>query len=142
MRLALALMLALAARQVLAACTATAVPVIFGAYNPVIGQDHDSTGRVDISCVPSAGYTISLSTGLGTYSTRQMASGADRLEYNLYTTFARNIVWGDGITGGSLTVGGTAGLTPTSHTVYGRIPGKQAVRSGAYADTIVVTVSF
>ena len=141
MRMLLALVLALLARQALAACTATAVPVIFGAYNPVSGQVLDSAGRVDVSCVPSAGYTISMSAGLGSYSTRMMASGPDRLEYNLYTDFARTMVWGDG-TPGSFTVGGTAGLTPVSRTVYGRIPGGQAVHAGAYSDTLLVTVSF
>jgi spore coat protein U-like protein len=141
MRTLLALVLALLARQALAACTATAVPVIFGAYNPVSGQVLDSAGRVDVSCVPSAGYTISLSAGLGSYAARQMASGPDRLEYNLYTDFARTIVWGDG-TGGSFSVGGTAGIAPVSHTVHGRIPRGQPVRAGAYSDTVLVTVSF
>ena len=77
MRMLLALVLALLARQALAACTATAVPVIFGAYNPVSGQVLDSAGRVDVSCVPSAGYTISMSAGLGSYAARQMASGPE-----------------------------------------------------------------
>jgi spore coat protein U domain-containing protein, fimbrial subunit CupE1/2/3/6 len=141
MRWLLALALALAARCALAACTATAVPVSFGPYNPVTGEAVENTGRVDVSCVPAASYTILLSTGFGSYAAREMVSGPDRLAYNLYTDYARTTVWGDGA-GGSLTVGGTAGLTAVSHTVYGRIPGGQTVRSGAYADTVLVTVNF
>jgi spore coat protein U-like protein len=141
MRIPLAILLGMLGRQALAACTATVVPVIFGAYNPVSGQALDNAGRVDITCLPASAYTISMSAGLGSYAARTMASGPDRLAYNLYIDYARTVVWGDG-TGGSFTVGGTAGITATSHTVHGRIPGGQTVRAGAYADTLLLTVAF
>ncbi len=69
----------------------------------------------------------------------QVASGASRLPYNLYTDASYNLVWGDK-SAGTAVVGGSAATA--SHTVYGRIPRKQNVGAGVYADTVVVTVSF
>ena len=54
---------------------------------------------------------------------------------------------GDG-TGGSQTGGATLSLTPgnptqtSTSTIYGRIPASQDVAAGAYADTIVVTITY
>jgi hypothetical protein len=62
-----------------------------------------------------------------------------QLLYNLYTDATLNTVWGDG-TGYSATVSDTQ-LTAI-HTVYGRIPARQNTHVGAYADTIVITLTF
>jgi spore coat protein U-like protein len=138
MRCLLALVLAVLARQAIAGCTATVVPVIFGAYNPVSGQVLDGTGRVDITCVPAAAYTIGLGKGLGSFAARQMANGPNRLEYNLYSDYGRSTVWGEA----AMAVSSGASALPVSHTVYGRIPRGQTVGAGAYSDTLLVTVSF
>ena len=140
MRWLAAAALAFSAGPALAACTVTALPVTFGSYNPIGEQDLDSTGRVDIACVPAAPYTITLGTGLSnSYTPRSLASGASRLPYNLYTDASYNLVWGDKSAGTAVVGGGAA---TASHTVYGRIPRKQNVGAGVYADTVVVTVSF
>jgi spore coat protein U-like protein len=75
-----------------------------------------------------------------------MRNGAETLDYDLYTSVARNIVWGNG-SGGTATVtltGGTvnAGNRTLTRTIYGRIPAGQAVAMGTYRDTIVVTIVF
>jgi spore coat protein U-like protein len=133
------LIAALATFDASAACTVSALPVVFGAYNPVGGQAVESTGSVDIVCLPPATYTIALTTGLGSYAARAMASGPNRLPYNLYTSASRTIVWGDG-TSGTAMLGGTSAAA--SYPVYGRIPASQNVPVGIYADTVTVTVNF
>jgi spore coat protein U-like protein len=97
---------------------------------------------------------ISLSTGVsGSYATRQMANGANRLNYNLYTSAARTTVWGNG-TGGTATVAAYAAGSVTINgnqsrafdspnlTIHGRIPADQSSPQGAYSDTIVLTLTF
>ena len=90
-------------------------------------------------------YTIQLSKGTSsTYAPRVLTNGGSTLAYNLYTSNARNQVWGDG-TGGSQTVTSNfialLSLDQTT-TVYGRIPAGQNVPPGSYSDTVLVTVIF
>jgi spore coat protein U-like protein len=90
---------------------------------------------------------IEIGAGLyGTIATRKMSSGAVTLNYNLYTTTTRNVVWGDGSQGSvtqTLTGGSVSGGTRRfSAVVYGRIPALQNVSAGAYNDTLIVTVTF
>lgn len=139
---------ALAAAPAHAACTATTVGVNFGNYNPQAPGPDDSTGSVSVRCFffDSAVDSIALSTGgSGTFLPRRMNGGAFTLDYNLYTTAARNVVWGNG-SGGTQTVtpAGTFAFPFINYTatVYGRIPGLQNVGAGTYADTIVVTVTW
>jgi spore coat protein U-like protein len=75
-----------------------------------------------------------------------MASGANTLQYNLYTTAALTTVWGDG-TGATATQAGTgAGMaTASTFKVYGQLPdsaANQAAVPASYADTITVTVTY
>jgi len=136
----LAVALALAAFNAHALCTVTALPVVFGAYNPLSSQNVDAAGSVTIACVPASAYVVSLSTGGGTYSVRRMASGSHAINYNLYLDAARSVVWGDG-SGSTSKVSDSA--ASATYPVYGRIPGSQSAAGvGAYSDTITVTVSF
>jgi len=135
----LALLLALWAGDGLALCTSSVVPVAFGVYNPLSAASVDSTGSVDVVCVPAASYTISISPGQGSFAARLMTSGSYHLSYNLYTSASRSVVWGDG-TGGSSSVAGTGATA--SYPIYGRIPALQNVGAGAFADVILVTVTF
>ena len=70
---------------------------------------------------------------------RQMASGADILEYNLYTDPSRLTVWGDD-SAGTVTVSETA--STAEKTIYGRVPGRQNVPAGTYTDVVLVTISY
>ena len=133
------LFLALASPVLPADCTVNAQSVAFGSYDVFSAQALDGTGNVSVNCSPSAGYTVSLSSGGGSYSQRQMASANDVLNYNLYTSASRSTVWGDS-TGGTSTVGGNG--ESANHTVYGRIPAGQNRKAGSYGDTIIVTVTF
>ena len=130
------------------ACTISSAGVAFGAYNPQSAANDDSTGTVTLACAPTVtAPVVALSTGgSGTYSPRRMTNGAFNLNYNLYTTAARTVIWGNGI-GGTVTqtlTGGTVsgGIRNFSRTIYGRAPGSQNIGAGAYLDTITLTVTF
>jgi len=118
-----------------------ATSVDFGAYDPFSGADASGTGNIAITCSVGVPYSISLSSGSGTYRARSLTSGADVLYYNLYTDASRHVVWGDGA-GATATVGGAGTGIATNIAAHGRIPARQNARAGAYSDDIVVTVDF
>ena len=130
-----------------AACTLSTTGVSFGAYDQGSAPT-DGVGTVEAACHPSEkGPTISFSTGSsGNFTTRRLTAGSLRLNYNLYTNAARNMVWGNG-GGGSATVtmttsSVTAGTRTFTRAIYGRIPAGQKPDPGVYTDTIVMTVTF
>jgi spore coat protein U-like protein len=135
-------------------CNFSVSPVAFGTYSPALATPDDSAGTVTITCTnrPPPGfvdisYVVRLGRGqAGTFATRQMVTGAALLGYNLFLDAARTIVWGDGTagTGVAATSFRLAGnkTQSISHTIYGRIPARQAAQVGSYTDTIVVTLEF
>ena len=129
--------------QAAASCTAAATPIAFATINP-FGSPVTSNGTITVACLGGqngATYTIALSKGSGTFATRTMKSGANALNYNLYTTSAYSTIWGDG-TGGTSTVTGTNTRTTSMFTVYGQLPTPQGVSPAVYTDTITVTVTY
>lgn len=139
MKRGLVLALLLLPATAFAQCSVNAVGVSFGSYDPFSDQNLDGTGSVSVACGPPTPYSISLGAGGGTYLSRSMSSGAYVLAYNLYTDATRTTVWGDG-TASTAVLQGSA--SPGSHTVYGRIPGRQNARAGIYTDTVTVIVNF
>ena len=122
------------------------VGLSFGSYD-VYGGNLDSAGSIAYQCtgvLPADTVTIELTIGgAPSYTPRQLQSGPNRLDYNIYLDASRVTIWGNG-TGGSARYGPitpTEGSTTTVPT-YGRIPSGQDATIGAYADTIVVTMSF
>lgn len=133
-----------------ASCSISAQSVGFGNYDPLAAPSTDANGQVTVTCSNLINllltYSVSLSSGTsGSYATRKMASGANRINYNLFLDPTRLIVWGDG-TAGTLKVGNTYLITvlgvSANHTVYGRMPARQNVPVGAYSDTITATVEY
>lgn len=136
-----------------ASCSVSAVPTLFGSYNPLSASADDSTGSVTVTCGINAiailqSYTVALSTGSsGSYAARRLQAGASALQYQLYRDAARTSVWGDGSGGTAIVSGGfvLSLIVPVSatHTVYGRVPALQTTATpGSYADTIIVTVTY
>lgn len=122
-----------------ATCSLNVQGVNFGSYDFMSSQNLDSTGHVTVTCDVSSSFSISLSTGAGTYASRTMQNGAHQLSYNLYTDVAHTMVWGDG-TGGSVVVSGSG--TNVDEVVYGSAPAGQNPYLGAYSDAITVTLTF
>jgi spore coat protein U-like protein len=122
-----------------AACTVSTTSVAFNPYNVFATLNNDITGTITIRCNPTAAYSLSLSTGAGTYGSRALVNGPYTLGYNLYTDATRVTIWGDGSAGTSTVSGNAKNAT---HTVYGRIPARQNAHTGNYTDTIVVTITY
>jgi spore coat protein U-like protein len=122
-----------------ATCSMSVQGVNFGSYDFMSSQDLDSAGHVMVTCDASSSFSISLSTGAGTYASRTMQSGAHLLHYNLYTDAAHTMVWGDG-TGGSVVVSGSG--DSVDEVVYGSAPAGQNPYIGTYSDAITVTLTF
>ncbi len=142
-------------------CVASTNSVAFGTYNPLSPSNITGVGDITVTCSAvltllqpngEVSFSIRLSAGgSGTYSPRKMASGSNRLNYNLYTASNHLSVWGDGSGGtvlvnDALTVPFILGLLSSAsktRTVYGLIPGGQAtVVPGTYTDTMTVTVTY
>lgn len=134
-------------------CSVSTVPVAFGAYAPLSGSPGLTTGNVSMRCTTTLGLLLNYSIDLGkgsnstSFSPRKMASGSNRLNYDLYTSGAYTTVWGDGSSGtgrisGSVTLS-LLSATIVNSTVYGRIPaGQNLVPPGLYNDTVVVTINY
>lgn len=132
-------------------CSVSALPVVFGSYNPISSTNTDSTGTVNVTCsalvIFSTSYSIQLGTGgSGNFSSRSMLglSGMN-LNYNLYTTSARITIWGDGTASTSTISDSYTALLLSEtrgYTVYGRIPAAQVVNASSYTDSVVVTVVY
>lgn len=139
-------------------CTVSTTPLAFGAYTSPGGARVDSSASVVVTCTPTylllacnTPYTLSLSNGVvGGPGSRQMAAGAGRLQYGLFSDAARSIPWGDGGASGGTVAGsistGLLGLLclpgVRNHTVYGRLPANQSVPAGSYADQVVLTITY
>ncbi len=140
-----------------ASCNVTAPTLNFGSYDPLSVTATDSATNIVVTCnrtvatgAENVSYTLSLSSGTGSFAARTMLKGATPLNYNLYTTALRDAasIWGDG-TGGSITV--SASLPPldqsftsrtANHTLYGRIPARQDVPIGSYTASVVLTITY
>lgn len=143
--LAVGLLLLPQAAVAAVSCTfRSAVGANFGAYDVFAQLANDNgVGRLSIRCQGGRGPPIhvSLSTGQSAnYASRVMRRGGNALNYNLYTSAARSVVWGDG-TGSSSSVAAAVNSTTTLN-IFGRIPAGQDARVGVYSDTIVTTVDF
>lgn len=136
-------------------CTISTTGVFFGNYDPLVTTNTDATGDLTVVCTHLSGgathvnYTVALSAGSsGSYAQRRMRAGVAILNYNLFDSAARTRIWGNG-TGGTSRVAGSLRVNPgahriaeASHPIHGRIPALQAVATGNYSDTIVVTLTF
>jgi spore coat protein U-like protein len=123
-----------------ATCSASATPLAFGTY---AGVQNDAASSLSVSCTSTTPYTISLNAGTGTgatVATRKMTSGANTLDYTLYSNSGRTTVWGQTV--GTDTVAGTGNGSAQSISVYGRIAGGQLPVPATYADTITATITY
>lgn len=132
-------------------CTVTTQAVAFGTYDPASASPLDATGTVAVTCTAGTTYSIALDAGAnasvaGDATTRRMlANTTDFLPYTLYLDAGRTTIWGDGANGTSVnpTTGTFTGDgTELSHSAYGRIGAGQYVAPGAYADTVLATVTY
>jgi len=136
-----------------ATCSFSSTPgMSFGPYNDSSATPTDSSTSIVVSCFRIGGpadVTVTLQVGpsanSGTIATRQMRSGANPMNYNLYRDAGRSLVWGQtsGTDTGSITITNISNFGSKTGTfvIYGRIPALQNVNAGAYSDSVTLTVS-
>ena len=128
----------IAGRADAADCMISTQSMAFGNYDTLSLSPLDGIGNVAIDCSAASSFTISLGSGNATVEQREMRSGSNTMRYNLYSDPARTFVWGDEISETAVSDTAQRG----NYTVYGRVPAKQNLPSGTYADSIVVTVTY
>jgi spore coat protein U domain-containing protein, fimbrial subunit CupE1/2/3/6 len=124
-----------------AKCTVSTSGINFGTYDVFSTVNDDITGTITVNCTNKSPYTLSLSSGSGTYASRTLKSGIHALAYNLFVDPTRLTIWGDGSAGTS-TASGMGTGTNSNTPIYGRIPARQNVFTGTYSDVVTVTVTF
>ena len=133
------------------ACSASATPLVFGAYAASNTHSLDFTTTVRVTCTPQGAgfvsYRVMLSAGGGSsYGTRAM-QGRGAIAYQLFANAAHALVWGDG-TAGTVAPGAAYALAQhspprtDSFTVYGRLVPGQGAAIGGYSDSITVVVLY
>jgi spore coat protein U-like protein len=126
-----------------ASCTINSASTLnFGAQG-VLTANVDQTSTLQVQCTNTTPYNIGLNAGTGTGATvasRKMTSGANTVNYSLYSDAGRTTVWGNTV--GTDTVAGTGDGAAQSYSVYGRVPAQTTPAPGSYSDTVTVTVTY
>jgi len=136
---ALCLLAPAAARA--AACQQITATLTFGPtpYNVYNAADTTQAGTITYKCPPPLSPVVSLSASAnGAYRPRQMSSGANTLNYEIYFDAAMTSVWGVGADSKAVPSGGGTSTIQ----MYGRVFAQQDAAVGAYSDTITVTFNF
>jgi spore coat protein U-like protein len=124
-------------------CRIAVSDLSFGAYDPLVihaGSGLDASAVLTVTC--TKGITVNVLVDDGSHEVagvRRMASGSQKLSYELYRDASRSSRWERGNVL-ALRAGGV--FTPTELGVYGRIRAGQVVLAGAYSDTVTATVDF
>ena len=124
--------------SVAAACTIGASNLAFGAYT---GSQVDINSTVTANCITGTTYSIALNAGIGagaTTTVRKLTSGANTLNYALYSDAGHSAIWGTGVDA----VSDTGSGAPQSKNVYGRIAAGLTPAAGSYTDTVTATITF
>lgn len=126
---------------VLAFCAVSSTPLAFGNYS---SAQLDSTATVLVTCSNGTTYNVGLDAGAGTgasTTTRKLTGPSSAtFNYTMYRDSGHTTNWGNTV--GTDTASGTGNGLVQTLTVYGRIPGGQYPGTGAYVDTVVVTVTY
>jgi len=121
-------------------CEASVSLVDFGRLD--LSKGGRVNGELVVTCDQPSGFSVALSPGLGSFRLRKMQGGdGSELKYNLFVDSTRRRIWGDGVSAGTQTIRGKSdGRRPEIIPVYGIVPPRQSVLTGAYSDNLLVTV--
>ncbi|WP_321891684.1 spore coat U domain-containing protein [Burkholderia cenocepacia] len=123
-------------------CTISAPDVSFG-IAPTVSSFAPVNGNLSLTCTKGMVYTVGLSPGnnAATGGRRQMASGASRLQYDLYGA-GGNTVWGQA-TNRVNSSGAADGQSSQQFPYVARIYPDQATPPvGTYTDSVIVDVRY
>ena len=126
-----------------ASCTINSASTLNFGSQGVLTANVDQTSTMQVQCTNTTPYNIGLNAGTGTGATvavRKMTSGANTVNYSLYSDSGRTTVWGNTV--GTDTVAATGNGAAQSYTVYGRVTAQTTPAPATYTDTITVTVTY
>ena len=127
-------------------CVISTVPVMnFSNYDPSgtnLATALDLAAHMGLTCTTGSVASIGLSLGANSASavgtTRAMKSGANVLNYDLFTDSGHGTVW----TTVPMVQAAAPSTAEVTYTIYGEAPAGQNVLAGNYADTVAITVNF
>lgn len=128
--------------QVRPNCLVQAEDLDFGTHG-LLDQSITASSQIRVTCTAATSYSIGLDHGLqGTnLNDRHMRDlSGNRVNYQLYQDSAGTQPWGLLSDGSAATAAGTGATQPV--TVHGRVPAQPTPPPGAYADTVVVTITY
>lgn len=127
----------------------------FGTYDLLATAPRDSQATLTVSCSgtgtpESVMLVVGIDPGLhgtpgGLRRMAHTAGAADAMAYNLYRDAGRSSAWGitPGIDTAAITMAVPAsGSSSALVTIYARVPPRQDLRVGTYADAVMVTISY
>ena len=126
-----------------ASCTINSASTLNFGSQGVLIANVDQTSTVQVQCTNTTPYNVGLDAGTGTGATvavRKMTSGANTVNYSLYSDSGRTTVWGNTV--GTDTVAATGNGASQSYTVYGRVTAQTTPAPATYSDTVTVTVTY
>ena len=103
----------------------------------------DAQGSFTVQCTNGTDYTVGLDAGGGsgaTVAVRRMTLSGEHVNYSLYTTAGRTVVWGN--TPPTDTVAGLGTGAAIPYVVYGRVPPQATPTPGTYTDTVLISVVY
>lgn len=152
-RLALALAVAILtlllqqgrAEAAIVSCSVSSSGIVFSAYNSQTKAAVDGTGTITVTCTGSGSsnnLSINLTGGnTGSCNSRQMRSGANGLNYQVFRESARINNWCEGANRLDFNMDFTTGATQTrSYTMFGRVASGQNPPFGNYSDSLTVSI--
>ena len=135
-------------------CRIDVRPVSFGDYDPLDGGAVYAIGQViyvcgnlgELEASASKSIRIEMTTGSANQFTPRVMLGpvaGQQLEYNLFLDSTFTTIWGQGAFGTDVYVDNSPpNRTPVVVPVYARIPGRQDVPVGQYADAVTARIVF
>ena len=135
------------AEAAVSSCSVSSNGIVFSPYDTQTKAAVDGTGTITVTCTGD-GSSNSLSLNItggngGSCTSRQMRSGSNGLNYQIYREASRVNAWCDGSLRLDINMDFTTGATQTrTYTMYGRVLSGQnpAYTTSAYSDTLTVTV--
>jgi spore coat protein U-like protein len=129
--------------MIAASCTINSASTLNFGSQGVLIANVDQTSTLQVQCTNTTPYNIGLDAGTGTGATvavRKMTSGANTVNYSLYSDSGRATVWGNTV--GTDTVAAIGSGASQSYTVYGRVMAQTTPAPGTYNDTVTLTVTY
>ncbi|WP_028605970.1 Csu type fimbrial protein [Ottowia thiooxydans] len=119
------------------AVSVSATPLDFGTATSLTTQV-DSVSTIAMTCPPNTSWTLGLNYGVNAAGTqRRMVNAGAYVNYGLFRDSNRTLPWDN-----SSNVMTGSGSSPSSVTVYGRVPAQPSVSPGSYSDTVTVTLTY